>query len=305
MRNFAVLAVLVSSYLPANAEVSADLRFCGGLKSKEERLACYDAAARIAAKPAATARPVVRVAPSEAQAAVPLKALAPDPLPVRNPFDGYYAAIGGGYGVVSERSAYPLGAFDSTTGGSINAVAGRNIGFSWGVVGIEVDGRWLGEKVSLPSVFLPGFLDTGIGFNQYRYQNDLALHAALRLGVSFGDSLVFAKAGFGVNRITEQFTVDNTGILFCDPARFTMFVSCSPTRFGSLSDARVATWVPSAILGLGIEQNWGPIFARFGVDFEAIHHRTTNTGPPFFFSSAAGDSITWATRGTALLGVRF
>src|SRR3954468_24789264 len=90
-----VLAIGLTAAGAANAEVSDDLKFCGSLKSGAERLACYDAAARIASKPAA-ARTVTRTAPADAQPAIATKAPVLEPLPARNPFDGYYAAIGGG-----------------------------------------------------------------------------------------------------------------------------------------------------------------------------------------------------------------
>jgi hypothetical protein len=301
---FAVIGLFSFSTL-ACAEVSDDLKFCGSLKSGPERLSCYDAAARIASRPA-TMRPAARAAPVDAQAAVAVKAVAPDPLPARNPFDGYYAAIGGGYGVITGRGNSLSDPFGFASGASAAAVAGRNIGFNWGIVGIEVDGRWLGETANTSAILNPGFfLSSGTGIASYRYQDDLAAHVALRMGVTYGDSLIFAKAGVGVVRVTETFVSDTRGILFCDPKLFPIFgASCSPTGFGVLNSAKVATWLPSAIFGLGIEQNWGPFFGRLGVDFEATNHRSTNGSVPFFFNSSV-DQITWATRGTALIGVRF
>lgn len=305
MKRFATLAVLAGSCLPAAAEVSEDLKFCGARKGASERLACFEAVTRGASNAAPT-RPVARAAPSNAQAAVSVKAAVLEALPARNPFDGYYAAVGAGYGVITGRGNNISNPFDSGQGASVNAVAGRNIGFNWGIVGIEADGRWLGEKASTSTIFNPGFfLASGSGVASYRYQNDLAAHVALRMGVTYGDSLVFAKAGVGAARVTETFVSDARGILFCDPALFVIFgASCSPTRFGSLNSAKVTTWIPSAIFGLGVEQNWGPMFARLGVDFEATNHRSTSTSAPFFFNSSI-DQLTWATRGTAMLGVRF
>jgi hypothetical protein len=306
MKRVAAIAMLAGSCLPAHAEVSDDLKFCGGLKSGAERLACYDAAARIAAR-TAPSRPVARAAPMEAQAAVPVKAAAlDDPLLGRNPFDGYYAAVGGGYGLISGRSVFNgIDPFDSAGGGFVSAIAGRNIGFNWGIVGIEIDGRWLGETKNVSRAILTGNLDTGIGLNSYQYQNDLGAHAALRVGFTYGDTLIFAKGGAGVARVTEKFSNDTSGIHFCDPALVPIFLIpfCS-SRVGTLDVAKATTWVPSAIVGIGVEQNWGPIFGRLGVDFEAASHRTTTAPPGSFFGSTA-DQLTWATRGSALIGVRF
>jgi hypothetical protein len=290
----------------ACAEVSDDLKFCGSLKSGAERLACYDAAARIAVK-STPARAAARAVPLDAQAAVPFKATALDPLPAHNPFGGYYVGVGGGYGLIGGRTVFDgFGPFDSANGGFVSAVAGRNIGFNWGIVGIEVDGRWLGETAAMSRIINPGTFDSGSGLSSYRYQNDAAAHAALRVGVTYGDSLIFAKAGLGATRITERFSTDRSGIYFCDPSLIPIIYAgfCNPSGFGTLSAAKVTTWVPSAVFGLGLEQNWGPFFGRLGVDFEATNHRTTNVPQPSFFGSTV-DQLTWAARGTALIGVRF
>lgn len=308
MKYFAAFIALACACSPAIAEVSDDLKFCGSLKDRAERLSCYDAAARIASRPSPVIRTAARVStPSlEAQAAMPAKAIIEAP-PLRNRFDGYYAAIGGGYGLISGRSAFNgIGPFDSAQGPFVTAVAGRNLGFNWGIVGIEVDGRWLGETASRSNTIFPGILDSGSGVSSYRYENDIAAHASLRVGVVYGDSMIFAKAGLGAVRATERFRADTTGILFCDPAKFPIFgFSCSPTRFGGLTTERIETWAPSVILGLGVEQNWGSLFGRLGVDVEASNHRTTTASNPTTFFGSNVDQLTWATRGTAMIGYRF
>ena len=167
MKNIAAIVVLVSSYLPANAEVSDDLKFCGDLKSRAERLACYDAAARIAARPAPVRPVVARVAPLDAHASVPVKAAVLEPLPAKNPFDGYYVAAGGGYGIGTGRDASIAGNYTqgflrdmslaNTGGASANFVAGRNIAVGWGVLGIEIDGRLGGEGGSSSAISAPNF----------------------------------------------------------------------------------------------------------------------------------------------------
>jgi hypothetical protein len=270
----------------ACADVSDDLKFCGARKSTPERLACFEAVARGVSRPA-PARPVARAVPLDAQAAMPVKATAPDPLPARNPFDGYYAAIGGGYGVGSGRDAsfsvrfFGSGGFTSANGPNATFVAGRNIAIGWGIIGLEVAGRWEGEH---------GDSLRQSGLSAFAYKNDVGINAAIRAGASFEDLLVYAKAGLGATRVNENFTVDER------------VVSFSP---GPLYSVRVTSWLPTAVFGVGVEKNWGPVFTRLSADFEAFNHNTTAlSGTPIFGSSSASQ-IMWATRGTALIGVRF
>jgi hypothetical protein len=315
----AIIALSCFSTL-ACADVSDDLKFCGARKSAPERLACFEAVTRGASRPG-PARPVARAVPLDAHAAVPAKAAALDPLPVRNPFDGYYAAIGGGYGVGTRRDAsasgnYTFGAFRSnlslptTEGASADFVVGRNIALGWGLIGIEIDGRFGGDR---GSSIIPSFPDfpqaaVGTGTLSYKYRNDAAVHAGIRGGVVFDDLLVFAKAGVGASRIRESFTADERGLsLFICPALSpsnSCFFPGAPAP--GLNGVQVVSWLPSAIFGVGIEKNWGPMFGRLGADFEAINHPTTSASAPGVSgSSSAAGQLTWTARGTALIGVRF
>jgi hypothetical protein len=315
-RHLAISALTISTALigAANAEVSDDLKFCGSLKSGAERLACYDAAARIASRPAA-ARPVARATPLDAHAAAPTKAPAFALEPVRNPFDSYYVAIGGGYGVGTRRDASLSGNFTSgfpdamslptTAGASADFAVGRNLVFGWGMVGLELDGRFGGEGGGSTAASLPFLSATsGAAISSYKYRNDAGVHAAIRTGVVFDDLLIFGKAGLGASRIRENFTSDERGILVtvC-PAPGPCFFN--PTTPG-LNSIVIASWLPSAIFGLGVEKNWGSVFGRFGADFEAANHPTTLvTTPGISGSSSSAGQLTWTARGTAMIGVRF
>jgi hypothetical protein len=321
MKNIAALVVLVSLCLPANAEVSDDLKFCGDLKSRAERLACYDAAARIASRPAPVRPVAARVAPLDAHAAVPAKAAVPaEPLLLRNPFDGYYAAIGGGYGAGTRRDASLQGRFTSgfqdqlslptTAGASGDFAVGRNIALGWGLVGLELDGRLGGEGGSSTAVSSPEFFTaaSGTAVSSYKYRNDAAFHAAVRVGAVFDDLMIFAKAGIGATRIRETFTSDERGIsLFICPERSPLNGCYAPgIAPPGLNSTQVTSWLPSAIFGLGVEKNWGPVFGRLGADFEAVNHPTTWVVAPGISGSSSGaGQLTWTARGTAMIGVRF
>jgi hypothetical protein len=273
----------------ACAEVSDDLKFCGARKSAPERLACFEAVTRGASRPG-PARPAARAVPLDVHAAVPVKAAALDPLPARNPFDGYYAAIGGGYGVATGRDFASVtnriteAFFEPSTmsGASATIAAGRNIAIGWGLVGVELAGRWGGERYKDAHTGQLYFCCGGpSGFGAYSYQSDAGVHASLRAGATFGDLLIFGKAGIGATHVAETFFVDGASL-------------------------RADSWLPSVLLGLGIEKNWGPFFGRLSADFEAFNHQSTDVSGAGNFSGRSGvDHMTWTTRGTAMIGVRF
>lgn len=325
MKQSLVLLALLVSASPSFAEVSSDLRFCGGLKSSAERLACYDAAARIAARP--PVRPPVVADRAErpaldAQASLPTKAPILQ-LPMRSAFDGYYLAAGGGYGVGTGREARVSGNytttflgdlnFQNTIGGSAHFAVGRNIVFDRGFVGFELAGRYGGEGESVSSSSFSFFSPTliGSGIDSYRYRNNAAVHAAIRTGIVFDDLMIFAKAGIGASRIAESFTADERGIsLFICPNRSPLgscFLPGAPAP--GIASANTTSWLPSAILGVGVEKNWGQFFGRLGADFEVINNpRTLITDTDVSGSSETPGSAgqySWTVRGTAMVGVRF
>jgi hypothetical protein len=180
---------------------------------------------------------------------------------------------------------------------------GRNLARSWGLVGIELNGRFGGESFSDSRIITtPASIFSAVSGTakyDYKYRNDIGLHASLRAGATFNDLLVFAKAGAGVSRIRETFAADEASltIVRCP----TVFSSCTTsTALPAIGTAQAEFWLPSLLFGLGAEQNWGPMFARAGVDFEAFNHPSTNvtaanirgtSGP-----TAASATISWATR---------
>jgi opacity protein-like surface antigen len=319
MKRLLTAAALAALAAPASADVSEDLKFCGGRKSAPERLACFEAVTRGASKHGPTPPAARAVAPQDALAAIPTKAPPLDPLPARNPFDGYYAAIGGGYGIGTKRDAsargnYTFGSGDlslpATEGASIDLVVGRNIPLGWGLVGIEIDGRFGGDRGSSIIPSFPDFRSSAVGTGtlSYKYRNDAAVHAGIRAGVVFDDLLIFAKGGVGANRIRESFTADERGVSIFICPTLSPFNSCfspgAPTP--GLNSVQTISWLPSAILGLGVEKTWGPVFGRLGADFEAVNHPSTAaTAIGVAGSSSSAGQLTWTARGTALIGVRF
>ena len=313
MRIVILVAAVGTVASVAHAEVSDDLRFCGALKAGQERLACYDAAARIAQRPRTPVQAVSTPTypPMEAQASVtkaaPMHIEAP-----HNKFAGTYVALGGGYGVESSRSSYVSGTFSgganfsvAPNGGHGSVAVGHDIAVGSGIVGLEFGGRFEGEShsgtvASAPFLFSP---ISGSASSSYSFKNDIGLHLALRAGLTFDDLLIFGKVGVGASRISESFASDERGIAiaFCTPGVFISPCYGSVASLPGLRTSNVTSWVPSALLGVGVEKQWGPVFGRVGADFEAFNLPNTTT----LVGSSSSAQITWVTRGTAMVGYRF
>src|SRR5436309_759116 len=99
------VAIVIATLSHALADVSADLVFCSKQANPRERIACYDAAARIAAS-ATTVRVARRTGPALITTPVADTPAPPAYMPAveKNPFQGLYAAVGGSYGFSSPRS---------------------------------------------------------------------------------------------------------------------------------------------------------------------------------------------------------
>ena len=139
----------------------------------------------------------------------------------------------------------------------------------------------------------------------YTYRNDAGVHAAIRGGAVFDNLLVFGKLGVGASHVSENFSINETGVQRC--VAFDTFGNCvtfgGPT--GTSARIQTASWLPSVLFGLGVEKNWGAFFARLSADFEAFNHKSTNVFGPGISGASGVDHMTWTTRGTALIGVRF
>lgn len=328
MRRIVILAVIsAAACSSAIAEVSADLRFCSGLASSKERLACFEAIARGTSsldqskytESPSTALP--QVAPPRLERTTVIRA----PRSPNSTFSGVYSAIGGGFGAINGRSATvygPVGAISGislpshqATGGNLNGVFGLNlpVGES-GIVGLEFSARFRGETSdqSGTSTVTDYFRSRSYPVSgTYRLENEAGLHVSARAGVTFDDWLIFIKGGFGAVQIKETFTADQSLVLpLC--TNYSSYPSPTCHQFtpqGSLSGYSTTSWLPSALIGLGIERNVGPLFVRIGADAEIFRMSPTSvsaaaSGGVVGYSSAT-DDIHWAVRGTGMLGYRF
>lgn len=303
-----LLAYTILSVPSAAFATSPDLIFCSKLPDKTERIHCYDAAARIAeARTNAPAATPTRIAAPTTQTAsnVMAKAPAASALPApRNPFAGSYATVGASYGVGSSRTTtiQPAILYPPTSGRvepqgtSVVASAGYNIMFDRWLVGFEVDGRYGAEHDSwrATNVMLGNALNAVIfASHRYRYSNDGAVHVSLRGGATFENTLIYAKAGVGVARLREEWEVNDQVLL-------------TNLTLPFVQNASKTTWVPSYLLGAGIEQNFAWAFARFAVEAEIINRQTTegfDNGSSV--GTAQGTKPFWTARATAQIGARF
>jgi hypothetical protein len=306
------VATIAAFQSPARAGVSDDLVFCSKLTSAKERISCYDAAARIAANAGRIDQtPQRRPAPAT-PSPITTQEVAAHPVSTlerTNPFQGLYAAIGGSYGFSSPRSAHVFSSnfvdFSDTLtakGTAGRATLGYNATIGHFLFGTEIAGRFGNEAVSgertalvTPSSIFPTF---GTEVTSYRIENNAGVHIAARAGFTFDQTLVFMRAGVGASHVVETAVRDQRGLTFCT---FTPSLGCTFGP-GALVTASKTNWVPSALLGVGIEQNFGPFFARAEGEIEVLAlHQTTF---PIAIAGASAEAY-WFARVMASVGVRF
>jgi hypothetical protein len=303
------------------------------MREKAERIACFDAAARIATVGAARKSPTVVVA--SPLAAAPVSEIRSVQIPPA--FSGWYAGLGGSYGIGAPRRISAFASLPPISGASFidngspegwsgSFVAGTNVLFGNLLLGLEASGRWGHESLSRSSTIPVSALDaegntpqSGQIIGTYKFDSDASAHISGRAGLWAGDTMVFAKAGIGATRITETVSFAGAGDICAafgsSPPFFrTVCLFRRPIGSGSAAEAR---WMPSVILGTGVEQNFGNWFVRLGADAEAIIGAQATPGVRGFLqpggdqisgSSSSGSGITdyvWTVRASALVGLRF
>src|SRR5438477_3403591 len=253
MRAITFIVALTCSTIAtaAQADVSDNLVFCSQLSVSRERIACYDAAARIAENhPSASHRKAALVtAPAADKSAGPVYS----PVIEKSHFNGAYATIGGSYGISSQRNVIigsPLADSVSAQGWSARTTLGYNATISNFLFGVELSGRY-GKESATTS--LAGTNSGFPIFGQYSIENDTGVHIAGRAGLFFDNTLVFVKGGIGVSHMHESALSDTSAFFF-----------------GSRLTGNRTRWLPSAIVGAGIEQNFGRVFVRAEGELEAV-----------------------------------
>jgi hypothetical protein len=316
-----VCAAVVCSSTATFAAPSSDLVFCSKLPDKNERMACYDAAARIAEtriskRASATAAPPRATAPAidvAADAYAAKNAIQVTPVvEKRRSFHGAYAAIGGSYGWSDNRTASSeyfryfesvppgFGIHVASTspvhttfaaGASAIAAVGYNLAFDRWLVGVELDGRWGNEEAKKASGTTALLIEFGTQLpstHTYHYKNEAGFHISGRIGATFADTLIFGKLGIGASHIVETYSF-----------------SLTPSG-GLFTSARSSAWAPSMIFGAGLEQNFGVAFARVSAELEAISASSLKTEAGAYLNGAStADGMSLTSRAMGMVGVRF
>jgi opacity protein-like surface antigen len=255
-RTLLASVTLLSLASAANA-ASDDLVFCSKLGDKDERIACYNAAASIArVKSRPTRVTLASTGPielgSDSYAKVPARTVTQ---PAK--FHGPYVAIGGTWGVGEQ-----IGPLEPDGPSGVVAV-GTNLQSGAFVLGAEIAGRYGAER-DADSILL----DLGFGpqFMSEKRNHDASLHALVRPGFAIDDTMIFVHAGFGGAHIKTWST-------FCLAGCFSIGAQ---------------KWYPSALMGSGIEHNIGRAFARLTGEAEAVR-----IDQEFYWTARAKGMVGW------------
>lgn len=300
-------SVLVGTAAGARAEISQDLKFCAGLKISKERLACYDAAARIEGrKDLQVERAGTAVMPRTATSNA--MAYAPPPVATRSRFDGAYVGVTGGWDIAATTlrdPTYSLYYFpeipsDAIAGAKVGLVGGYNVTIDRMLVGME--GRWqhnysvatasngyssAGQTppfVTYNSINSFTVLDSSI--NTTRLSHPDQLDFSVRAGILFGDLMVFGKVGAGIESTKMTYTADRRQAVDCvspiiQPVTMygytnSQVTGCAATANGTITSSSRNSINPVAIFGGGVEYNYGNVFAR--IEAEMIAHFVSDYG---------------------------
>lgn len=298
---------------PAQAEISQDLKFCAGLKNSTERLACYDAAARIEKRDnrELVTRPITRTPASNAMAYSPAQA----PAPKKSRFEGAYVGFTAGYDIPATALRDPPYPYyysdppaDAIGGVKVGLVGGYNVTIDRLLLGIE--GRWqhnysvatatggsswgaqtipfVTYNPSLPFTILESNINTT------RLSHPDQLDFSVRAGVLFGDLMLFGKVGAGIESTRLSYTNDRRQSVQCvspiiqlltvSGYTYSQVIGCSATVNGTITRTSVNSINPIAVFGGGIEYDFGNVFAR--VEAEMIAHLVSGSGTSSYTPAA-------------------
>lgn len=280
MRAAIIAAVFtVSMTAVGHSEPADDLVFCSKQSSKAERLACYDALAR---RQSLVGRSAIAQEPTH-EAPQPINNAFARATSSPNPFAGFYAALGGGYGVSTDILTVVAGSTPEVhpAGPFVQMIVGNNVTNGAGLLGLEAIIRWDAIRAAMNESGNIAILTPPLSSFQvtYRFHEDFGVFFAGRVGLAFDQTMIFAKMGIGATHIRESWS------FLGNPALFAPIVG---------SDQR-SRFVPAGIFGIGTEHNIGRFFARAEIDMEVLALTalltTTQTAV--------------VTRGSASLGVRF
>lgn len=184
------------------------------------------------------------------------------------------------YGPVALGGASGCNTSAGLGGTTFHVLAGWNTaGPFGGLAGFELRGRLgsesgTGRLGGTSTVAIPGlspYVNAASG--TYRAALDGGVALTARYGLSLGGFVPFVRAGLGAAHLTEDVAFDATGSRACQVTVAPPAVSC--VSGGRVSD-RNARWLPSAVLGAGLEIPIGRFFARVEGEVEAVFSPSQN-----------------------------
>ncbi|WGS21699.1 MULTISPECIES: hypothetical protein [unclassified Bradyrhizobium] len=317
-----VIAIAVASF-SARAEISEDLKFCANLKAGKERLACYDAAARIE-----RTKPIANVSP-------PAGVVKPAPIatpPRRSQFAGAYAGASGGYDIASmgtgNQSNFGLTPYapgGAVQGPSVGAFAGYNVVQGNLLVGAELRGRYSFAKAedsvepSPSSTPLPVWIGScwgcapGGGISTDRvtlfsaprysasYRRPYAADASFRVGFTASDWLFYGRAGAGIEKSESIYTADDSRSVYCYKPTIIqrpnsnggidyLAASCASQGNGPTTTSTLVNgYAPVVSIGAGVERNFNSLFVR--AEAELTGHSTPGSGFTFYYTPSVSMAL--------------
>lgn len=181
-------------------------------------------------------------------------------------------------------------------GASIHAIFGWNtvIGGRW-IAGLELRGR-LGSEAGTgrlggtSTVMLPGIAPyTNAATGTYRAGLTGGLAVTGRYGIDLGGFMPFVRGGLGLAQLTERMDFDATGSRFCSIGGMPPTVACTS---GGRVTSNTVRWLPSLVLGAGVEVPFGRWFVRAEGELEAAFSPSSN-----LMRSLAGQALVDVTGG--------
>ncbi|MGD9920905.1 MAG: hypothetical protein AB7V13_05595 [Pseudorhodoplanes sp.] len=312
----AAVATVFLMSLPAGAAISEDLVFCSKLTAPKERLACYDAAARIERLSASGQKranaPSRLLPPPSAEGFASVER--PD-LHSSN-FSGAYVFGYGGY--APSLNSIEYGHLNLTTFGAglgYNHVDGKFL------IGIEARGaNSFGRNVTqieasdvispFPIVVSPGTAEPVVGYKRIsdrKFSAGVGGDISMRFGLIDDDWLFYGKIGAGLQDMVLAYDWTDGPYVCINPARQPgspeIIIGCGEIRDDSVK--RHSAWSGIAtylVAGIGVERNYGQLFARlegevksFGPTFAYATGGTINTSTqitlPSFISFSANAAV--------------
>lgn len=229
-----------------------------------------------------------------------------------------------------QRGSFPVVPLDSLQGGKVGVIGGYNATSNALLMGFEARAQYSFSRSSAstsfyqPGTSLPSrqmwmqcygcsqdFLDNYpisnnpiiLNYSQTNsivrtrpWQGDLSLRA----GVIFQDWLIFAKFGAGAEETVTKTTRDSSGTSVCDPTVVRqrpainevqlVAVGCKSVTPGPITETQDRYWSPIAILGFGVERNFGSVFVRAESEM-VTHFGTQQNGDSIYYTPAVNVSV--------------